>query len=312
MQDADLPQALAREGDMMLSALVTDLQDAGYNDIVCTRDSRLGIIGRDIEIINPGRNVWQTWHQCIKDSDAIWLIAPETSNIMYELTCMAEESNSLLIGSSSAAVKLTTSKLKTIELLIANQIPTVPVLQVTDNLSSDRNGWVIKPDDGVGGEGCYRFNDLVSLQQHIHGLNNKNFIVQEYIAGIPASVSILCLEKQASVLACNEQLFTFENGKGHLSGVVVNGLQQYQQEFEKIAHDVTDAIDGLTGYVGIDLIMTEHGPVVVEINPRLTTSYTGLTSSLGSNPAEMIMTLMQNRRFPDLHEVNCKPVTIRF
>ncbi len=312
MQDVDLPPALAREGDIMLSALLSDLLDAGFDNIVCTRDPRLEKINKDIEVINPGKNVWQTWQRCMEESAAVCLIAPETSNVLHELTCMAQACDGLLIGSNSAAVELTTSKSNTIRHLISNHIPAVPVLHAMDNLTANKTGWVIKPDDGVGAEGCYLFNDLSALQQHINCLNSTNFIVQEYIPGIPASISMLCLQGQAQVLACNEQLFMFENGKGHLSGVVVNGLREYHQELEMIAHDIAGTIDGLTGYVGVDLIMAEQGPVVVEINPRLTTAYAGLGKSLGRNPAEMIMSLMQNARFTDLHEVKYQPVTVRF
>lgn len=312
MQDVDLPPALAREGDIMLSALLSDLLDAGFDNIVCTRDPRLEKINKDIEIINPGKNAWQTWQRCMEESAAVWLIAPETSNVLRELTCMAQACDGLLLGSNSAAVELTTRKSNTIRHLITNHIPAVPVLYDMDNLSANKTGWVIKPDDGVGAEGCYLFDDLSALQQHINCLNSTNFIVQEYIPGIPVSISMLCLQGQAQVLACNEQLFKFENGKGHLSGVVVNGLREYYQELEMIAYDIAGAIDGLTGYAGVDLIMAEQGPVVVEINPRLTTAYAGLGSSLGRNPAEMIMNLMQNGRFPDLHEVKYQPVTVRF
>ena len=312
MQDVDLPPALAREGDIMLSALLSDLLDAGFDNIICTRDSRLEKINGNIEIIKPGKNVWQTWQRCMEDSAAVWLIAPETSNVLYELTCMAQASGGLLLGSNSAAVELTTSKSNTIQYLITNNIPAVSILHDIDNFSPNKTGWVIKPDDGVGAEGCYLFNDISALQRHINYLNSKNYIVQEYIPGIPASISMLCLQGQTRVLACNEQLFKFENGKGHLSGVVVNGLRVYHQELEMIARDIAGVIDGLTGYVGVDLIMAEQGPVVVEINPRLTTAYAGLGSSLGRNPAEMIMKLMQNARFPDFHQVKYQPVTVRF
>ncbi|OGT66373.1 MAG: hypothetical protein A2W69_04270 [Gammaproteobacteria bacterium RIFCSPLOWO2_02_47_7] len=312
MQDVDLPPALAREGDIMLSALLSDLLDAGFDNIICTRDPRLEKINGNIEIIKPGKNVWQTWQRCMEDSAAVWLIAPETSNVLYELTCMAQASGGLLLGSNSAAVELTTSKSNTIQYLITNNIPAVPILHDIDNFSPNKTGWVIKPDDGVGAEGCYLFNDISALQRHINYLNSKNYIVQEYIPGIPASISMLCLQGQTRVLACNEQLFKFENGKGHLSGVVVNGLRVYHQELEMIARDIAGVIDGLTGYVGVDLIMAEQGPVVVEINPRLTTAYAGLGSSLGRNPAEMIMKLMQNARFPDFHQVKYQPVTVRF
>jgi tyramine---L-glutamate ligase len=45
--------------------------------------------------------------------------------------------------------------------------------------------------------------------------------------------------------------------------------------------------------VGVDIIVTPAGPVVIEINPRLTTSYVGLKASIGRNPAGLILSLLQ-------------------
>ena len=44
-------------------------------------------------------------------------------------------------------------------------------------------------------------------------------------------------------------------------------------------------VPGLRGFVGVDLILDEQAPgvSVVEINPRLTTSYVGLRAALGQN-----------------------------
>jgi predicted ATP-grasp superfamily ATP-dependent carboligase len=49
---------------------------------------------------------------------------------------------------------------------------------------------------------------------------------------------------------------------------------------------------GLCGYVGVDLIIPEsmpRQPVVVEINPRLTTSYLGYRALAESNLAEWLL-----------------------
>ncbi|HEU5303158.1 MAG TPA: ATP-grasp domain-containing protein, partial [Gemmatimonadales bacterium] len=45
------------------------------------------------------------------------------------------------------------------------------------------------------------------------------------------------------------------------------------------------------GYVGVDLILTRHGPAVLEINPRLTTSYCGLRQAVGVNTAAVVLSL---------------------
>jgi len=63
---------------------------------------------------------------------------------------------------------------------------------------------------------------------------------------------------------------------------------------------VAQAIPGLWGYVGIDLVDTADGPQVIEINPRLTTSYCGLASALGINPAARVLALLDHSASTDL------------
>jgi predicted ATP-grasp superfamily ATP-dependent carboligase len=54
----------------------------------------------------------------------------------------------------------------------------------------------------------------------------------------------------------------------------------------------------LWGYAGIDLILTAGGPVILEINPRLTTSYVGLRQATGENPATLMLDLYRTGRLP--------------
>ncbi|MBL4637980.1 MAG: ATP-grasp domain-containing protein, partial [Proteobacteria bacterium] len=46
---------------------------------------------------------------------------------------------------------------------------------------------------------------------------------------------------------------------------------------------------------GIDLVLTSSGPIVIEINPRLTTSYIGLKSTLNFNPTDFLIKHMQEK-----------------
>jgi predicted ATP-grasp superfamily ATP-dependent carboligase len=43
-------------------------------------------------------------------------------------------------------------------------------------------------------------------------------------------------------------------------------------------------------------VLAEHGPVVVEINPRLTTSYVGLGAALDCSPAALVLDLIDAER----------------
>ncbi len=65
----------------------------------------------------------------------------------------------------------------------------------------------------------------------------------------------------------------------------------YQQLVGQIAH----AFPELWGYVGIDLIETAEQMLVLEINPRLTTSFVGIHSALGINLAEAVLQLVNGK-----------------
>jgi predicted ATP-grasp superfamily ATP-dependent carboligase len=170
-------------------------------------------------------------------------------------------------------------------------------------------GWVAKPDDGVGAEGCCYFPDARQTLAYVQS-QKKKMVIQEFIPGIAASMSLLCHAGQVRLLASNRQLFRFTAGKGHLDSVVVNGLPQYSSQFETLAKDIAGVLPGLQGYVGVDVIVSDKGPLVVEINPRLTTAYAGLRQSLGSNPAEWILSIFRTGHLPECNPLNRMPVTV--
>jgi predicted ATP-grasp superfamily ATP-dependent carboligase len=62
----------------------------------------------------------------------------------------------------------------------------------------------------------------------------------------------------------------------------------YGQALEA-ARRTCEALPGLRGYVGVDLVLTGSEAVVIEVNPRVTTSYLGVRAVLDDNVAHMAM-----------------------
>ena len=58
-------------------------------------------------------------------------------------------------------------------------------------------------------------------------------------------------------------------------------------------------IPGLTGYVGVDLVLTEDSALLIEINPRLTTSYIALRQVTPVNLAKAISEACLKGVLPD-------------
>jgi predicted ATP-grasp superfamily ATP-dependent carboligase len=57
-----------------------------------------------------------------------------------------------------------------------------------------------------------------------------------------------------------------------------------------LAQRVGAALPGLFGFVGIDVVWhPQRGPVVIEVNPRVTCAYVGLSAALGRNLAAELL-----------------------
>lgn len=315
LHDQELPDNLIREGSMMLEALLKDLLELGITDIITTRDARLDPLLLPVKIIAIEEDIYHVFESCLNDVDAVLIIAPESDNILFNLTAMAERAGCFVLGCSSASVKYASSKLQTANLLSKNNISCIETTPLIDNIIPEtESGWVIKPDDGVGAEDCYLCADKKVLDKLKDSISIERFVIQKYLAGMPASLSMICYQGNAQLLACNKQIFSFVPGisgrKGVLKELVVNGLIEQWALFNTIAQKIAKADKGLLGYVGVDLIVTESGIVVVEINPRLTTSYIGLRRSLSLNPAELILSIWQNGTMHEVHNKRFSPVNI--
>jgi hypothetical protein len=70
----------------------------------------------------------------------------------------------------------------------------------------------------------------------------------------------------------------------------------------EVAKRVVKSISGLQGYVGVDFILTKEGAVVIEVNPRLTTSYVGLRRVVNFNPAQAVASAVLKHKLPEHHK----------
>ena len=107
---------------------------------------------------------------------------------------------------------------------------------------------------------------------------NQHFIVQEFIEGEMVSVSLLCAKEEARAISLNQQnvkICTPDEVSSYEGGVVPFDHRLKQEAF-KAAEKVAECFPGLRGYVGVDLILSKDKPFVVDVNPRLTTSFVGI------------------------------------
>jgi len=299
----------------MRDALLSDLAAIPDTELITTHDVRTkppAIACECIEI-KPQDDIWEVWHECIAQAEAVWLIAPETGGILLRLTELVSSCNKTLLGSTAQAVEIASSKCSTFQVLAQAGINTLPTYRYTDWLqfqSHAPNGWVAKMDDGAGCEDSAYFDNTSTLDAWMQ-TRQTSHIIQAYQPGIPASISMLCKHGRAWLLSCNQQKIDIVEGGFSYSGSLINGMAQHSEAFEHIAQQVAQALPGLAGYIGIDVIVDADDVIhVLEINPRLTTSYTGLHEAINCNPAKLVLDLLLYNDAFVMPDIACQKVEV--
>jgi predicted ATP-grasp superfamily ATP-dependent carboligase len=185
-------------------------------------------------------------------------------------------------------VGLTSSKLHTSQCLQRAGIAVVPTQRLTEAINFSMP-WVMKPDDGVGCEDVYLVDDEQALNDRVQSLTVDHWVVQPWLIGQAASLCVIFSENDSQLLTYNKQLIEIKRGQVVFTGCHVGEHTEYWKQYRSLVQDIANCLPGLKGYVGIDVVETEDGPLVIEINPRLTTSYAGLRQALGVNPAQLIL-----------------------
>ncbi len=291
----------------MLAALLADLLALPGIEVLTTRDPRLPPVPDGVVAIPAEEDIWPVWGRCIEQCDAVWPIAPETDGALERISFMV--SSGKLLGCTPEAVRIASSKWLTAQHLAQAGVPVVPTWRVDDFISHEGQ-FVAKPDDGVGCEDTWVFSDVEALHGWVLG-KRATHVVQPWLNGAAASLSMICYGGRSRLLSCNRQLIEVLDGRFCYRGSLVNGMVAYWDEFERLAQQVALALPGLAGYVGVDVMVDGDGVTVLEINPRLTTSYVGLHRAIDINPAGLVMDLLYNDRMIESAKIQRNVVEVR-
>ena len=283
--------ALAAEGDLMLRALVQDLNTVPGVEVSVLRDCRLPAdVPATLHVVGPGA-FGEAFRQAMTACDALWPIAPETGGILLRLTRLIEQSGRRMLGSNGEAIAIAASKRATAAALARAGIAAAGVYSRPEEIPSHLDAVVAKPDDGAGCQDTFMFTDRAALHAWSIAHATANTLYQPYLRGDARSLSILCCDGRARLLACNRQKVQIIEGAFHFAGVSVNAVADEDGRYAALANAVCDALPGLRGYCGVDFVETATGPVVIEVNPRVTTAYAGLRHALGINCAQLVLDL---------------------
>jgi len=212
--------------------------------------------------------------------------------------------SSRLLGCDPQAIRLTSDKLALAEFWRLRRVrhPWTDAFERAD-LVHVPPPWVLKPRHGAGSQSIYLVHDAETASNIIEAEADEwddwpltNFVVQQYVPGQAASVAILIGPYQTLALAPCRQHLSTDGRFGYLGGSLPLPTP-FAERAARIALQAIAGIDGLRGYVGVDLVLGDDGvDYAIEINPRLTTSYLGLRQLCEQNLAELMLRVALGER----------------
>jgi predicted ATP-grasp superfamily ATP-dependent carboligase len=288
------PASLVHEADLMLRTLLDDLAEVPGLRVLTCRDPGLAPLP-GVEALTPaGDDFLTSYDRGLASCDAAWPTAPETGGALELLARRTLDRDRVLLGCRPEAVRLAASKHATATVLGRAAIPVVPTFNSSRDLPPIAGPWIVKPDDGAGALGVRRVAGWREAAEQLDAGAGR-WVAEPWVEGDARSLSLLCDGGRSLLLACNRQQVDIVDGVISLTGIDVNAVADQSGNLARLGSEIAAAIPSLWGYVGVDFIETAAGPIVVEINPRLTTSYCGLRRAIGANVAAMVLGLLDGR-----------------
>lgn len=307
--------SLLREGTAMIRSLAEDFSRLPGVRVSLLHDVRL-----------PGMNLASDDVVEVADADAErravldqsqqadWtvLIAPEFDGILLERCRWAEAAGARLLSPPSSFVQLASNKDRTAEQLRQHglPVPTATILHPGQPLPETfPYPAVVKPCDGAGSVGVH----LVASSSAGYEIpaDDQTTRLEEFRRGTPASVAVLCGPREKLALpACSQRISN--DGRFRYLGGRTPLEEALSKRAQRLALAAVDALPPAVGYVGVDLILGDDPngrvDVVIEVNPRLTTSYVGLRALCRKNLAAAMMAVAQS----DPAELSFSEQTVEF
>lgn len=293
-----LSTGLCHEGDVMLQAMAADLIALGHQ-LTVLRDARLPAL--EPSIAKHSQTLWcehlaefeHQWQAAQAEYTHFIIIAPETDDILRQRVSEVLQAGNHALNSQLDSIALCSDKYRCWQHLSEAGITTPATWLAADWLTQQPSAshWVIKPIDGAGSEMTSLF-DTAQSQQYLRSLTpsqREQMIVQPYLPGQSLSLSLFVADTQTHLLSINQQVMQQQAHRLSLSHCIVHAETELtSDQVQTCMEQVVAAISGLWGFIGLDLIVDNGRLWLIEINPRLTSSYAEQAMRKAANPARYL------------------------
>ena len=289
-----LPASLVQDGVTMAGAIAADLTRIADARVTALRDPRvvqLALHGAEIVDVQSSGEHLDQFERLAAAADATLLIAPEFDGILWKAARRAVACGGRLCSPSPEFIRLAANKQRTCERLAAAGVPTPPgvLLEPEDKLPADFSyPAVLKPIDGAGSQdtllvaGPYDEPPPYAWPRRL----------ERFLPGMAASVAFLCGPAgYVPLVPCRQRISA--DGRLRYRGGELPLAAGLAERAVGLAQRALAALPSAHGYVGVDLVLGRDpggaDDAVIEVNPRLTTSYVGLRAAAKTNLAEAML-----------------------
>ena len=313
-------RCIISEAEELIFALLDDLKE--YNVDLVINKSYEDVIAQ-YDNVNPiliDENIICWLEGNVANFKNAIFIAAENNNNLYNITKILEENNVNLYTSTSEACLKSSDKYETYESLPMN-IPQPKSFRFKIDpkgywkraIENLHEKWqaedpltplklIIKPLMGVDCEDIVIIEKIEDLTLDLDKIftPGSRVLVQEYIEGTDISVSMISDGENAMPLSLNEQYVELKDDKGRYLGGKLPFENKYGDEALEIAKKAVESMEGLKGFVGVDLIINAdekdiYSVYLLEINSRFTTPYVGLKQISNINIGDSIIKLIDGK-----------------
>jgi predicted ATP-grasp superfamily ATP-dependent carboligase len=273
----ELPASLAAEGRAMRRALATDFAAAGRR-VIMTLDPRLPdepgpwtVARLDLSRGNG------PLADLAAGAGLALVVAPETERALDLAVEAVLGAGCPSIGCEPAAIAQAGDKLWAIETLQEAGLPvppTLPVLRALPPPGEEYFPGVLKPQDGAGSLHTVLVPGPAAWRQSFGPL--RAAVLQPYVPGPSCSASFLVDGRgEPHPVGIGRQRIALDGLRFAYRGGSVPDPEA-TPEMARVCAAAMRVIPGLRGWVGVDFLVDAEGAVrLLEINPRVTTSYVG-------------------------------------
>ena len=312
-------RSIISEAEALIFSLLDDLSDFNV-DLVINKSYKSTVEKYDnVNAIFIDCDVIDWLLDNAKNFNNAIFIAGENNNNLYNITKILEENNVNTFTSSAEACLKASDKFATYE----NLFNIVPQPRSFRFKIDPRGYWkraienlhekwqaedpltplklIIKPLSGVDCEYIVIIEDINDLSYELEKIfpPGSRIIVQEFVDGTDISVSLICDGEKAIPISLNKQFVELNSDEGTYFGGKLPYDSKYKKEAFEIATKAVEAIGGIKGFVGVDLLINNdekdvYSVYFLEINSRFTTPYVGLAKIARFNIGKSIIELLND------------------